>query len=123
MSRNIVKIDREKMVCELEGLFIKHKISAAPLVDKEGKVAGFVTKSDINRFHFTDGDPFYTRAWEIATPIVVTIDVSASVKEAANLMLEKHLHHLLVVNDDNMAGMLSSFDFVKLVAERRKSKQ
>jgi len=120
MTRNIVKIDRETMICELEGLFISHKISAAPLIDKEGKLAGFVTKSDINRFHFTEGDPFYTRAWEIATPIVVTIDAEASIEEAANLMLEKHLHHLLVVNSkkpdnpETMAGLLSSFDFIKL---------
>jgi CBS domain-containing protein len=128
MTRNIVKIDRETVICELEGLFISHRISAAPLVDKEGKLAGFVTKSDINRFHFTEGDPFYTRAWEIATPIVVKINADASIKEAANLMIEKHLHHLLVINPDNqdisnnldnpetMAGMVSSFDFIKLVA-------
>jgi len=119
MTRNIVKIDREKLVCEVEGLFISHKISAAPLVDKSGKIAGFVTKSDINRFHFTHGDPYYTRAWEIASPIVVTIDVTASIKEAANLMIEKHLHHLLVVNGDNMAGIVSSFDFIKLVAGKQ----
>ena len=116
MSTNVVSIDREKLVCELEGLFVSHKISAAPLVDKSGEIAGFVTKSDINRFHFTNGDPYYTRAWEIASPIVVTIEVSASIKEAANLMIEKHLHHLLVVDSYGMVGLLSSFDFIKLVA-------
>jgi len=116
MTRNIVKIDRETMICELEGLFISHRISAAPLVDKEGKLTGFVTKSDVNRFHFTEGDPYYTPAWEIASPNVITIDAEASIEEAANLMLEKHMHHLLVVNNDNMAGLLSSFDFIKLVA-------
>ena len=114
MTRNIVKIDRETMICELEGLFISHKISAAPLVDKEGKLAGFVTKSDVNRFHFTEGDPYYTPAWEIASPNVISIDADASIEEAANLMLEKHLHHLLVINSGNMAGLLSSFDFIKL---------
>ena len=120
MTRNIVKIDRDTMICELEGLFISHKISAAPLVDKEGHLTGFVTKSDINRFHFTEGDPFYTRAWEIASPNVVTIDAEASIEEAANLMVEKHMHHLLVVNSETadnpetMAGLLSSFDFIKL---------
>jgi CBS domain-containing protein len=118
MTRLIVKIDREKLVCEVEGLFISKKISAAPLVDASGKIAGLVTKSDINRFHFNNGDPYYTPVWEIASPVVATIDVSASIKDAATLMLERHVHHLLVVNDDNMAGILSSFDFVRLVAGR-----
>ena len=116
MTRKVVSIDREMLVCELEGLFVSRKISAAPLVDKSGEITGFVTKSDINRFHFTNGDPYYTRAWEIANPKVVTIDVSASIKDAANLMIEKHLHHLLVVNSSGIAGVLSSFDFIKLVA-------
>jgi predicted transcriptional regulator len=120
MTENIVNIDPEKMVCELEGLFISHNISAAPLVDQDGKVSGFVTKSDINRFHFTEGDPYYTRAWEIANPKVSTIEAEASIEEAANLMLEKYLHHLLVVNEDDIVGMLSSFDFIKFVAEKMK---
>ena len=118
MSSNVVSVDREKLVCELEGLFISNKISAAPLVDKSGEIVGFVTKSDINRFHFTNGDPYYTRVCEIASPIVVTIDVSASLEEAANLMIEKHLHHLLVVDSSGMVGLLSSFDFLKLVVRK-----
>jgi len=118
MSSNVVSVDREKLVCELEGLFISNKISAAPLVDKSGEIVGFVTKSDINRFHFTNGDPYYTRVWEIARPIVVTIDVSASIEEAANLMIDKHLHHLLVVDSSGMVGLLSSFDFLKLVVRK-----
>lgn len=116
MSPNVVSVDRDKLVCELEGLFVEHKISAAPLVNKSGGIAGFVTKSDINRFHFTQGDPYYTRAWEIASPIVVTIDADAPIAEAANLMIEKHLHHLLVVDSNGIAGLLSSFDFIKVVA-------
>jgi len=118
MSTNVVSVDRKKLVCELEGLFVSHKISAAPLVDTSGEITGFVTKSDINRFHFTNGDPYYTRVCEIASPIVVTIDVSASLEEAANLMIEKHLHHLLVVDSSGMVGLLSSFDFLKLVVRK-----
>lgn len=116
MTRNVVSIDREKLVCEVEGLFVAQNISAAPVVDETGKIVSLVTKSDINRFHFTEGDPYYTRAWEIASPEIVTISDTASIKEAAILMLDKHLHHLMVVDEDGMVGLLSSFDFVKLSA-------
>lgn len=116
MTKSVVSIDREKLVCEVEGLFVAKNISAAPVVDEAGKIVSLVTKSDINRFHFTEGDPYYTRAWEIASPEIVTIDESASIKEAANLMLDKHLHHLMVVDSDGMVGLVSSFDFIKLLA-------
>ncbi|MGC2166817.1 MAG: CBS domain-containing protein [Gallionella sp.] len=119
MTTNVVSIDREKLVCEVEGLFVKKNISAAPVVDEAGKILSLVTKSDINRFHFTDGDPYYTHAWEIASPDIVTINESASILEAANLMLDKHLHHLMVVDAAGMVGLLSSFDFIRMVANAR----
>jgi predicted transcriptional regulator len=116
MTTNVVSIDREKPVCEVEGLFVTRNVSAAPLVDATGKIVSLVTKSDINRFHFTEGDPYYTRAWEIASPDIVTIDESASIQAAARLMLDRHLHHLMVVDADGMVGLISSFDFIRLVA-------
>jgi len=123
MTPDIVTIPRDKLVCEVEGIFVSRDISAAPLVDELGDTTEFITKSDINRFHFTDGDPDYTQAWEIANPNVITIDASASIEEAAGLMVDKHMHHLLVVDEDGVAGLLSSFDFIKLASGKWQVKE
>jgi predicted transcriptional regulator len=114
MTPEVVTIHCDKLVCEVEGIFVSRNISAAPLVDEYGDITGFISKSDINRFHFTDGDPNYTKAWEIASPNVTTIEASTSIEKAANFMVEKHLHRLLVVDSEGVAGLLSSFDFIRL---------
>ncbi len=114
MSPTVNTIHRDKLVCEVEGFFVANDISGAPLVDDDGKMIGVITKSDVNRFNFTDGDPSYARAYEIATPNVITVSASAPVREAAHQILDAHVHHLIVVDGSDMIGMLSTFDFVKL---------
>jgi len=116
MTTDVVTIRRDRLVCEVEGIFVTRDISAAPLVDEFGDTTEFITKSDINRFHSTDGDPDYTQAWEIANPNVIAIDAGASIEEAASRMVDKHMHHLLVVDSEGIVGLLSSFDFIKLAS-------
>lgn len=118
MTTKVITIHKNKPVCEVEGLFIEHEIGGAPIVDDKGDLTGVISKSDVNRFNFTEGDPNYASAWEIASPIVITIEASVSVQEAARIMIDKHIHRLVVTDGKTMVGMLSSHDFVKLVAEQ-----
>jgi len=78
-----------KPVCEVEGLFVVHEISSAPIVDDYGNWTGIISKSDVNRFNFTGGDPNYASAWEIASPIMITTEASVSVQEAPRIMIDK----------------------------------
>ncbi len=116
MSQAVYTVHRERLVCEVEGFLVANNISAAPVVDDDNKVVGVITKSDINRFSFTGGDPYYARAYEIANPTILNVAPDAPVREAANQMIEAHVHHLLVVDEGDMIGMLSAFDFVKMAA-------
>ena len=117
MTPTVVAMHRDKSVSDVEGLFVTQKISGAPLVDDDGNLTGFISKSDVNRFDFTGGDPYSTKAWEIAHPKVITVEASASVEDAASKMLDEEVHRLVVTNGKKMVGVLSAFDFVKLVAE------
>ncbi len=118
MTQTGLTINREMPVCEVEGIFIANNISGAALVDDMDELAGIITKSDMVRHEFTGNDPAYTNAWEIATPKVTTIAPSAPIKEAAQIMLDENVHHLVVIDESKrVIGMVSSFDFVKKVAE------
>ena len=39
------------------------------------------------------------------------------INEAAQKMLQEHIHHLVVLEGESMVGVLSAFDFVRLAAE------
>lgn len=54
---------------------------------------------------------------EIMSRDVVTVSSGTTLPEAARLMLDHHIHRVLVVDGDDLVGVMSAFDFVRLVAE------
>ncbi len=116
MTSTVRTLHRDTVVSDVEKEFLTNKISGAPLVDDSGTAVGFISKSDISRFDSTGDDPFYARAHEIANPKVITTAPSASIAQAAQLMLHEHVHHLVVMDGQNIVGVLSAFDFVRVAA-------
>lgn len=117
MTPNVRTIQRNALISEIAGVFELEKIGGAPLVDEDGNIVGLVSKSDIVHFEFVGGDPFEARAFEIASPHVLTIDVSSPLADAARKMLEEHVHRLMVVDGEAPVGILTSLDFVALALE------
>ena len=116
MTSTVQTVHRDTVINDVEKAFLTNNISGAPLVDDSGTAVGFISKSDISRFNSTGDDPFYARAYEIANPKVITTEPSASIEEAAQLMLHEHVHHLVVMEGQKIVGVLSAFDFVRLAA-------
>ena len=116
MTSTVRTLHRDTVVSDVENVFLTKKISGAPLVDDTGTAVGFISKSDISRFDLTGDDPFYARAHEIANPKVIATEPSASIAQAAQLMLSEHVHHLVVMDGQNIVGVLSAFDFVRVAA-------
>lgn len=54
---------------------------------------------------------------EIMTRTVVSLPADTRVRDAAEFMLRAGVHRVLVVEDDRLAGMVSTTDIVKAVAQ------
>ncbi len=117
MTATVQAIHRDKSIREAEGIFVSQNISGLPILDDIGNLVGFLSKTDIIRFDATGEDPTYARLHEIANPKVVTIGGSVPINEAAQKMLQEHIHHLVVVEGKSMVGVVSAFDFVRIAAE------
>jgi IMP dehydrogenase len=118
VSRRPRVVHKDQSVAEVAGILDTDNISGAPLIDDDGKIVGVISKSDINHLEFIGGDPLVTKAWEIGRSRVVKIELDATVQEAAQRMLEEQVHRLIVVDDaGELAGVITSFDFVRIVAE------
>jgi CBS domain-containing protein len=48
---------------------------------------------------------------------VHVVHVNSSAKAAAKMMLRHEVHHMVVMDEGKITGMISSLDFVKLVAK------
>lgn len=116
MTTAVRNVNANTRVCEIAGIFASEKISGAPVVDDVGTMVGFVSNADVTNFESTGEDPYYARVSEIVSPNVISISPTTSIEEAARRMLASYVHHLLVIERDTIVGILSSFDFVKMVA-------
>ena len=116
MTSTVRTLHPDTVISDVEKVFLTNKIGGAPLVDDKGTAVGFISKSDISRFDSTGDDPFYARAHEIANPKVIATEPSASIVQAAQLMLHERVHHPVVMDGQDIVGVLSAFDFLKVVA-------
>lgn len=75
-------------------------------------IRGIITQSNLKKSISDD-----TLAKDVMTTNVHVLHPDSSAASAARMMLKKDVHHLVVMEDGDIIGMVSSLDFVKLVAE------
>ena len=118
MERNVHTIHCQSSVLEAEALLVRNRIGGAPMVSTDGHVLGVVSVTDITRFRHEQAgeDPAERMVFEIGTPITVTVDAGASLREAALTMTRHQVHRLVVVSAGVPAGIVSTLDIVAQVA-------
>jgi CBS domain-containing protein len=87
---------------------IERGVGAATILEA-GVVVGVVTERDVMRkIVAADRDPNVTRVRDIMTSPVLTVNLKTTVAEAAKLMREHHIRHLVVLDEHGkLAGMLA----------------
>lgn len=89
------------------------------VVDANGKVLGVVSGRDLLPYvHHDSAEGKVAR--DVMHP-ALTIDITASLREAADMMIQNHHHRLVVVDRENPdafpLGVISSFDIVAAMAK------
>ena len=134
MTKNVISVLKYENVTHVANILSEKNISGLPVVDKENRVIGIVTQADIlsmvgvRREHsFKDllkhmlGEPLPECkrgdiAGEIMASPTVTIKADANIAEAAQIMDEKKIRRLPVVDDKNvLIGIISRADILKAV--------
>lgn len=90
------------------------EINAVPVADPDGKPLGILRASDLIQAVEADW-----RVDRVMTLHVPTVEATLGVRDAARLMTEQRVHHLIVTQEGKIAGILSSFDFLELIASHR----
>ena len=90
------------------------------VLDAKGKPQGVITGRGLMKFMKENGVDENLTAEDVMQPSLTTIDVNASLNEAANLMIQNHRHRLIVTDkrepDGFPLGIISSFDIVAAMA-------
>ncbi len=112
MARDLFVARADDSVAQVRDLMAQRKILAVPVVGHDNEPAGIVTSTDL----VLELDPDAPVS-EVMTAAVHTVSPHADVHDAARMMLDHRIHHLVVTHEGTTVGILSSYDLLRVVAE------
>jgi CBS domain-containing protein len=103
------KVNPETTVADAINLMIASRVGAVAVVDKENKVAGIFTERDVlKKFALSGKNPAQAHVREFMNTPVMMATLQTTPGEALEVMVDKHIRHLPVVDDaTRLLGILS----------------
>lgn len=80
---------------------VEHDISCVVVTDAEGYLAGIITRRDVLRGYLTTTDWQHIPVGDFMTKAVVTVAPDDLLSTVANLLLDHHIHRVVVVRDEH----------------------
>jgi len=143
MNPGVLTVREDMTVRELASFLLENEISGAPVADGQGRLVGVVSMVDIaalasgeERATGEEGSSFFgdwedgldeedveelqldldgMRVANIMNPKIYSVREDATVSEIASLMLNGHLHRLLVTREDRAVGIITTSDLLGLL--------
>lgn len=106
MTQDVITLAPGDPVDRARDLMLSMGVHGLPIVE-EDEVVGMVTSHDLVD-DWPRGDPLGS----IMSRSVVTIEATASLSEAAELMKSELVHHLVVESDRRPVGVISTYDML-----------
>jgi predicted transcriptional regulator len=113
MERKVWVIDMDDTVAHIEGVFAANGLSWAPVVEAGQTLVGVISQADLLQFHAQGRDASAVRAWQLCSYKPITVSADAAISEVARQMVEHKIHHVVVTDRGEIAGVVSSLDFVR----------
>lgn len=142
MTPNVLSVRPDTSVGEIAHLIATNDITGVPVVDDDHKVIGVVTELDMimRNTHFKMPNfimildmivyletPWHykervdhvlgTTAEEIMSEPPVTIAPEATIENLAELMIDRRMNPVPVVENDRLVGIVSRRDIIRLMAQ------
>ena len=113
IGENVITVKLNDSVETVEKILDSHRLSCVPVINTQGECFGVISAPDLVHFHNARKNPIAERAWEMCTHKIIEVSSDISIKEAAELMVENSIHHLVVIEDGSIKGIVSSIDILR----------
>ncbi|PJC50262.1 MAG: signal transduction protein [Nitrosopumilales archaeon CG_4_9_14_0_2_um_filter_34_16] len=115
MSKNVLTVEKSMTLQEAAQQMKESSIGCVIVMD-DSKPIGIVTERDFVTKIAADGRPLFTEIYEVASSPLITIKSGETVWEASETMKEKGIHKLPVMDNDQITGIVTTTDIVKIAS-------
>jgi len=118
-GKDLWSVDAEQPVLEAIQIMADRHIGALPVM-RAGELVGVVSERDYARKVILLGrSSAETAVWQIMSSPVITVGPGETVRRCMEIMTEKRIRHLPVVEGGATVGMISIGDLVRAVIEEQ----
>ncbi|MFB6137610.1 MAG: CBS domain-containing protein [Halobacteriaceae archaeon] len=120
MSTALQTVTPDTLVEDAAGQMLDHDIGSVVVVDESGGPVGILTSTDFVRIVAERQPKDQTPVERYMSTGLVTATAQDTVEAVADRMLEHGVHHIPVVDDGDLIGILSSTDMASYLAHDRR---
>jgi len=113
MQKNIIFVQADDPLEKVERTFRIRKVTYAAVMDEEGLFYGLITANTIFGILMAAKSISTLKARDICIQKVITVKESTNIRQAAELLIRKNAEHLIVLENDQVLGVLSSMHLLK----------
>ena len=145
MTPNVKSVPQNWTMERFKKFLSDNDIIGSPVANDDGQIVGIATLKDIAEFHFDASSSQYegemseeeqqeirrlrmmifeglasmpVEVGDIMTPILVSVQENTAVKDVAELMMNEHLHRVFVKNGEEVSGIITTYDLLKIIVEQ-----
>lgn len=116
ITRPPVSVEVGTTIQQAAMTMVEERVSAM-LVTDQGRFCGIVTDRDIRSRVVAAGLPGNLPVSDIMSPEPVALDAESLAYEAALVMMQENIHHLPILANNELVGMVSRSDFMRIETE------
>jgi CBS domain-containing protein len=119
MTRDVRACEPNATVADAAKVMAQEDVGPVPIVE-DGRLVGIVTDRDIVVRVVAEGrDPNATTVREIASTELVTVSPDDDLDEALNLLAQRQVRRLPVVEGDRLIGIVAQADVARLGKDKK----
>lgn len=122
MSKNVIKVNYEISAFEISKIMVKRRISSVVIIDNNDKIIGIVTEKDLIKEVCAKNllSTALTASKVMSSPLI-TISKNSTINDATKLMVEKKIKHLAIHDNNDIIGILTTYDLINVLRNKVKS--
>ena len=96
------------------------KVGSMPVLDKNNNVIGIISERDLSQFIYAERFNSSLSVSQIMSKNIISCDLNTSVTELMEIMNEKKIRHILIMEDKKLLGIVSIGDVVNHLIDKIK---
>lgn len=119
MAKHLITLLSDSEVLSAVHKMIENDISGAPVIDKDGKLAGILTEKDCMKviLDATYHSEYGGLVSEYMTTNVEVMNAEDSIVEAAERFLKQRYHRYPVMDNNRLVGQISRSDVIRALGD------